>query len=152
MKKQYWLVVLFSFVFLTGCMSNLSGQSYSRDEARQVQRVKLGTVLDVQMVQIEGTKSGVGAMAGAAAGGLAGSSVGNNKGSSIAAIAGAVAGGLIGGKGEEAYTRTQGIQLTIELEDGTYISVVQEYDENVDFHSGDSVKLLTSNGVTRVIQ
>lgn len=152
MKVKSLLLGLFAVVFITGCTSNLSGQSYSRDEARQVQRVKLGVVLDVQMVQIEGTKTGIGAMAGAAAGGIAGSSVGNGKGSSVAAIAGAVAGGLLGGKGEEAYTRTQGIQLTIEMQDGTYVSIVQEYDESVDFHSGDTVKILTGNGVSRVIQ
>ncbi|RRJ84045.1 glycine zipper 2TM domain-containing protein [Aestuariirhabdus litorea] len=133
-------------------MSNLSGTSYSRDEARQIQQVKLGVVLDVQLVQIEGTKSGVGAIAGAAAGGIAGSTIGSGKGSDIAAIAGAVAGGLLGGKGEEAYTREQGVQLTIELQDGTYISVVQQVDPGVVFNKGDSVKVLTSKGVSRVIQ
>ncbi|WP_426416409.1 glycine zipper 2TM domain-containing protein [Aestuariirhabdus sp. LZHN29] len=152
MKRFYWLALLASVFVLSGCVSNLSGQSYSRDEARQIQQVKLGVILDVQLVQIEGTKSGVGAIAGAAAGGIAGSTIGSGKGSDIAAIAGAVAGGLLGGEGEEAYTRTQGVQLTIELSDGTYISVVQEEDPNVTFTKGDSVKVLTSSGVSRVVQ
>ncbi|MCL6417480.1 glycine zipper 2TM domain-containing protein [Aestuariirhabdus sp. Z084] len=152
MKRNYMLVAFLSLFVLSGCVSNLSGTSYSRDEARQVQQVKLGVVLDVQLVQIEGTKSGIGAIAGGAAGGIAGSTIGSGKGSDIAAIAGAVAGGLLGGQAEEAYTREQGVQLTIELSDGTYISVVQQADPNVQFYKGDSVKVLTANGVSRVIQ
>ncbi|MCX4028523.1 glycine zipper 2TM domain-containing protein [Endozoicomonas sp. SM1973] len=140
------------FVMLTGCVSNLSGESYSRNEARQLQTVKMGTVIDVKLVQIEGTKSGVGAIAGAAAGGIAGSTVGGGRGSDIAAIAGAVAGGLLGGKAEEAYTRSQGVQLTIELYDGSYVSVVQQVSPNVRFRPGDRVRILTQNGVSRVVQ
>ncbi|MDE1461981.1 glycine zipper 2TM domain-containing protein [Spartinivicinus poritis] len=140
------------FLVLTGCVSNLSGESYSRNEVRQLQTVKMGTVIDVKLVQIEGTKSGVGAIAGAAAGGIAGSTVGGGRGSDIAAIAGAVAGGLLGGKAEEAYTRSQGVQLTVELYDGSYVSVVQQVSPNVRFRPGDRVRILTQNGVSRVVQ
>ncbi len=137
---------------LTGCVSNLSGESYSRNEVRQLQTVKMGTIIDVRPVQIEGTKSGVGAIAGAAAGGIAGSTVGGGRGSDIAAIAGAVAGGLIGGKAEEAYTRSQGVQLTVELYDGSYVSVVQQVSPNVHFQPGDRVRILTQNGTSRVVK
>lgn len=139
-------------ILLTGCVSNLSGESYSRNEVRQLQTVKMGTVIDVKLVQIEGTKSGVGAIAGAAAGGIAGSTVGGGRGSDIVAIAGAVAGGLLGGKAEEAYSRSQGVQLTVELTDGSYVSVVQQVSPNVHFRPGDRVRILTQNGVSRVTQ
>ncbi|MGI0119380.1 glycine zipper 2TM domain-containing protein [Zooshikella sp. RANM57] len=151
--KNVAITALAAFsVGLTGCMSNLSGNSYSRDEARQMQTVQFGTVVGVEAVAIEGTKSGVGAIAGAAAGGIAGSTIGGGRGSDIAAVAGAVAGGLLGGQAEEAYTRSHGVRLTIQLDNGAYISVVQQVDPAVRFYRGDRVRILTANGVSRVVR
>ena len=39
----------------SGCMSTLSGESYSREEARKVQRVEFGRIEYVRPVVIEGT-------------------------------------------------------------------------------------------------
>ncbi len=144
--------VVVASLLLGACQSTLTGTSYSRDEVRQIQTVRLGTVIDVQLVQIEGTKTPVGTLAGGAIGGIAGSGIGGGRGSDIAAIAGAVAGGYLGSKAEEAMTRTQGVQLTIELQDGTFVSVVQEVQPGVSFAPGDHVKLLSGSGTTRVVQ
>ncbi|WP_199405233.1 MULTISPECIES: glycine zipper 2TM domain-containing protein [Corallincola] len=139
--------------FLAGCApSSQTGTSYNREEARKVQQVRVGQVLDVQVVNIEGTKSGAGGLAGAAVGGIAGSSVGGGKGSDIAAVVGAVVGATVGAMAEESLTAKQGHEYTIRLESGDIISVVQAFDpEKPDaVASGDWVKILQQGSSTRV--
>ena len=89
-------------VTLAGCASSKSGSVYSREDARREQTVRMGVVESVRSVSIEGTKSGIGAVAGGAAGGIGGSAIGHGRGAAVAAVAGAVAGGLIGAAAEEA--------------------------------------------------
>ena len=59
MRKTALLVAAFSTmtVLLSGCASNLTGDTYSRDEARRVQTVRTGTIVALRPVQIEGTLS-----------------------------------------------------------------------------------------------
>jgi outer membrane lipoprotein SlyB len=149
--KRVLAIGLVSCLMMTGCMETLQGDSYNRDDARKVQTVQYGKILELRMVVIEGTKSGVGAVAGAAVGGVAGSTVGGGKGSTIAAIAGAVAGGLLGSKAEEAGTKSQGIEMVVKLEGSDRnISVVQAVDEKAPLAVGDRVRLMSVNGQTRV--
>ena len=49
---------------LTGCVSGLQGSTYSRSEARQVQEVEFGTVLNTNPVVIEGRQSEAGTVTG----------------------------------------------------------------------------------------
>jgi outer membrane lipoprotein SlyB len=140
-----------ALLLLTGCASNLQGDVYSRDDARQVQSVEFGTVEDTRLVVIEGTKSPIGTLAGAAVGGVAGSSVGGGKGAQIAAVIGAVAGGLAGAAAEEGLTKSQGIELVIRMGNSDkVISVVQGYEASNPFQIGDKVRILYINGETRV--
>ena len=53
-----------SSAFVAGCASTSSGSVYSGGQARQEQTVRMGVVESVRQVTIEGSKSGVGAMAG----------------------------------------------------------------------------------------
>ena len=140
-----------ALILLTGCASNLQGDVYSRDDARQVQSVEFGTVEDTRFVVIEGTKSPIGTIAGAAVGGVAGSSVGGGKGAQVAAVIGAVAGGLAGAAAEEGLTKSQGVELVIRMNDSDkVISVVQGYEANNPLQIGDKVRILYVNGETRV--
>lgn len=137
---------------LAGCAGDLSGSTYSRNEARQVQYVSYGVVESVTPVVIEGRRDGpVGTMAGAIVGGIAGSEVGGGKGSSIASVLGAVAGGIVGNKIEENMTRAQGQEITVRLERGEVISVVQEVTNGEFFRPGDQVRVLDRNGTARVV-
>lgn len=138
---------------ITGCASNLQGDTYSRQDARQVQSVQYGTVEDVRLVVIEGTKTPIGTATGAAIGGIAGSSIGDGKGAAVATVIGAVAGGLAGAAAEEGITKSQGVELVIRLgESNKIISVVQGHDPAKPFYVGDRVRLMTINGQTRVSQ
>lgn len=151
MKKTGILLATLALTGITGCASNLQGDTYSRDEARRIQTVRYGTVESVRFVVIEGTDSGIGAGAGAIAGGIAGSSVGGGKGSAIAAVAGAVAGGLLGAAAEDASTRKQGIEVVLKMEDsGQILSVVQTHNPAETFAAGDRVRMNIVDGTVRV--
>ncbi|PJE79451.1 Outer membrane lipoprotein pcp [invertebrate metagenome] len=151
-KKSFCFLIL-PVLLLSGCMSDLTGTSYSREEARQTQQVQFGIVSEIKRVKIEGTQSGIGAAAGGAMGGIAaGSNIGGGSGSSIAAIAGGLAGGLLGNLTEEKLTRKQGLELTIKLDNGTMLSVVQQADPKMPFAVGDEVKVLGQGTKRRVVK
>jgi len=135
-------------LLLGACASSNSGSVYSRDDARKVQTVKTGVVESVRQVKLEGTKTPIGTVAGGAVGGIAGSSIGGGRGSAIAAVIGAVVGGLAGSAAEEGITRKDGLEITVKLDGGSLVSVVQEADEV--FNAGDKVRLLENGGTTRV--
>lgn len=147
MKNYRLLLVAVSALMLAACASQ-SGSSYSRTQTRSEQTVRLGVVESVRSVTIEGTKSGVGAVAGAAVGGLGGSNVGGGKGSSVGAVLGAVLGGVAGNAIEDQTTKKAGLEITVKLENGQLIAVTQEADEQ--FHPGERVRVLSGGGATRV--
>ncbi|MEB0039784.1 MULTISPECIES: glycine zipper 2TM domain-containing protein [unclassified Pseudomonas] len=152
MRKSVLLVASFTAMALTlgGCTSSLTGDSYSRDEARTVQTVRMGTIDSLRPVKIEGTKTPIGAGAGAVVGGVAGSAIGGGRGSIITAVIGAVAGGLLGSATEEGLTRAQGVEITVREDDGTMRAYVQEVQENEIFRVGERVRIMTVNGTSRV--
>lgn len=152
MRKPVALVTVFTALalILSGCASSLTGDTYSRDEARAVQTVRMGTIESLRPVKIEGTKTPIGAGAGAVVGGVAGSGVGSGRGSAVAAVIGAVAGGLIGAATEEGFTRTQGVEITVREDDGTMRAYVQAVEENQVFRVGQRVRIMTVNGTSRV--
>jgi len=152
MRKSVLLVASFSTMamLLSGCQSSLTGDSYSRDEARRVQTIRMGTIEALRPVKIEGTKTPIGSVAGAAVGGVGGSSIGGGRGSIVAAVIGAVAGGLIGSAAEEGLTRTQGVEITVREDDGSMRAYVQEVQPNEVFRVGERVRIATVDGTSRV--
>lgn len=140
--------LLLAIIALAGCASGLSGSTYTRDQARQVEDVRMATVESVREVLIEGTKSAVGTTAGAIVGGIGGSNVGSGKGSSVGAVLGAVTGGVVGSAIEEGATRQTATEITVKFDDGRLIAVTQAGDEK--FQPGDRVRILTGSGVTRI--
>lgn len=147
MKKI--LVLALSAVILAGCASSRSGEVYSRDQARREMTVRMATVESVREVQLEGTRSGVGTVAGGAVGGIAGASMGRGRGEVIGAVIGAVAGGVAGSALEQGTTRKRGVELTVRLDDGKIIAVVQEDDPAL-YRVGDRVRVLSDYRETRV--
>ncbi|NTV12253.1 MAG: glycine zipper 2TM domain-containing protein [Zoogloea sp.] len=134
---------------LAGCAGGLGGDTYSRGEARRVMTVKMGTVESVRAVKLEGTKTPVGTVAGAAIGGIAGSGVGQGRGSAVAGVVGAVVGGIAGSAAEEGITRKPGVEVTIKLDNGELLAVVQE-DSGENFRPGERVRLVADGRTTRV--
>ncbi|MCP8689908.1 glycine zipper 2TM domain-containing protein [Marinobacterium sedimentorum] len=139
-------------VMLAGCAGpSLTGTTYSSSEARQVHYVRYGVVDSVTPVVIEGRTDGaVGTGAGAIVGGIAGSNIGGGSGRAVGAVLGAVAGGVLGNKVEASATRKQGQEITVRLDNGEILSLVQEVDGGKFFRPGERVRLLESAGATRV--
>lgn len=141
---------LTAVALLAGCASDQSGDVYSRDEARQVQTVRTGTITALRPVTIEGTKSPIGAGAGAVVGGIGGSAIGGGRGSFVTAIIGAVAGGLLGSATEEGFTKANGVEITVKEDDGGSRAYVQAVNKGEIFRVGERVRIMTVNGTSRV--
>ncbi len=148
MKFSKLILVATLSILVAACASSNSGSVYSRDDARKVQTVKTGVVESVRAVKLEGTKSPVGTVAGGAVGGIAGSTIGHGRGSAIGAVIGAVAGGIAGSAIEEGVTRKDALEITVKLDGGSMIAIVQEADE--EFHPGDKVRIVENADTSRV--
>ncbi|MFZ9194933.1 MAG: glycine zipper 2TM domain-containing protein [Burkholderiales bacterium] len=147
-KRIQIAATMLAAAVVAGCAENLGGGSYTRDEIRREQNVRMGVVESVRPVQIEGTRTIVGPAAGAVVGGIAGSSVGGGRGSDIAAVLGAVAGGIAGQAIEQGATRRNGVEITIKLDSGALVAIVQEADEA--FKAGERVRILSDGRTSRV--
>jgi len=148
MNKSKLIGIALLSILLGACASSKSGGVYSREEARKVQTVRMGVVESVRSVKLEGTKTPIGSVAGAAVGGVAGNSIGKGDDNIIGAVIGAVVGGLAGAAIEEGITRKDAFEITVKLDNGTLIAIVQEADEQ--FKAGEKVRLIDSGGATRV--
>lgn len=149
-SKTTVLAVLLS---LTACAvpTQQTGTSYSRDEARMVQDVQLGIIVDARAVTIEGTKTGMGSIVGGAVGAIAGSGIDDGRTAEVAAVLVGTAGAVLGAKAESAMTKAQGMEYTIQLDGGEVISVVQAIDQSASgLVAGDRIKLLSSGSNFRV--
>ena len=152
MQKVVLRVVFMGSLFfsLGGCVASLQGDSYSRGETRQIQEVEYGIVIKTNAVVIEGQDTGAGSLPGAIVGGIAGSSIGEGKGQQIVSILGAVGGAVLGSVFEENVTRTQGLELTIKMESGLVLSIVQEVKSIDEFKKGQAVQVIRQGQLARV--
>ena len=140
-------VTTLAAILVGGCASQ-SASTYSREQTMREMTVRMGVVESVRAVTIDGTKSPIGAGAGAAIGGIAGSATGQGRGSNVGAIIGAVAGGVAGAALENSATKQNGVEVTIKLDNGTYVAITQAADET--FAPGERVRILSGSGATRV--
>lgn len=148
MKLLKIATLILASLILTACASSRSGDVYTREQARREMSVRLGVVESVREVQMEGTHTGAGTLAGAGIGGVAGSTLGNGRGSVVGAIVGAVAGGIAGSAIEDKVTRKNALEITVRLDNGQMIAVVQEMGEV--FHPGERVRVLSNYNSSRV--
>lgn len=141
-----WLVLT---VAVSGCTLPSRGDVYSRDETRTAWEVRYGEVVDVDAVTIEGRRSGLGRVGGGFVGHEVGRTVGSGAGSRVAGAVGAVAGAVAGEAVEEGVTREKGLQITVRLDTGRTLAVVQAADQR--FSVGEKVKVYSrSDGAARV--
>ena len=121
----------------------------SREDARTAWVVSEGRVVDVGAVTIEGERSVLGTAGGGYVGYEVGRSIGHGSGRDIAGAVGAVAGAAAGRAVEENVTRQDGLQITVRLDSGETIAIVQAAD--VAFEAGERVRVLRrQDGAARV--
>ena len=151
--KVNWIIsgLLVIVLFAGGCASSTSSNVYSRKQAQKAQTVDEGEVVFVREVTIEGSKSGLGGLAGGIMGYAVGGTIGGGSGKGVARAAGAVGGAAAGAVVEEKSTRETGLEITVKLDNGEVLAIVQGADEHFDV--GDTVKVLRRpDGSARVIQ
>jgi outer membrane lipoprotein SlyB len=113
------------------------------------QSVRYGVVDTVRDVTIAARRTGVGSASGAVIGSIAGSHAGHGYHGHVAGfLGGAILGALIGNEVERAANEQPGLELTVVLDSGRTIAVVQDAEER--FRAGDRVRVLSGRGLTRV--
>ncbi len=141
-------VCLLMAAILPGCASR-GGQTYNDRDIRRVQTAQYGTIADVTEVQVEDDPTLFGPVVGGVAGGVLGSVFGSGAGKVLTTLGGAAGGALFGGLVESSARSYSATQLTIDLESGENIVIVQGNDEY--FAKGDPVRvILLGNGKARV--
>ena len=124
--KTKILYCLPAVLLFTSCAQDtMTGDTYSRNEARQAQSVSKGRITSIRPVKIEGDHT-------------------------AGAVGGALVGGAIGSHAEQAMGSRNGIEISVRLDHGGSIAVVQEVSRNEQFQVGDRVRVLSSGGRTRV--
>jgi outer membrane lipoprotein SlyB len=145
MKK---LLLTLSVAALAAC-STTSPDVVSRNDAQRLSTITDATVLSVRSVTVDGSQSGVGAVAGGVIGGVSGASRGNSRESVALGVLGAVVGGVVGNAVERMGTREDALEILVQLKSGERRSIVQaKGDENL--VAGDAVILVTTGGKVRV--
>lgn len=141
-------IAMAAAIGLAGCAHHGGSGVYRGYEVGAEQSVRFGVVEAVRDVTIVPRETGVGSATGAAVGAVAGSHVGRGSGQVVGVIGGAILGGIIGQDIERAGNERRGQEITVLLDSGKYIAVVQEADEA--FRAGDRVRVLSGRGSTRV--
>lgn len=148
---RYVCLILFSVLIATGCASSHKPNVYQSGQVQAPMRVRLATVIDTKIVEIEGRQTGVGASSGAAAGAVIGGRSGSRHGI-IGGIAGAVVGGVAGTVVEKAASGKQGIEILYRLDGSDEImALVQELDPENPIKAGDRVRITEGSFTARAI-
>ena len=133
-------------LLLAGCASQ-TGHSFTSDQTRRANVVHMGTITHLNAAYIENNPTGLGALGGAVVGGVVGSTMGRSTGRLLMTLGGSIIGALAGTGVEKGLNSKDGLEITVQMDDGEVISVVQELgDEERSFVEGDRVRVLRESG------
>lgn len=138
-------------ISVSGCSTpSASAGVYTYGQAQSEQIVRYGTVTGLRPVVIQKDRSsGAGMIAGGALGGVAGSAIGGGTGRDLAIVGGAILGALAGEKIEEQAGKTQGIEITVRLDNGETRVIAQADDQRLAV--GSRVQVISGAGPVRVV-
>ena len=128
---------------------DVGADDYTAAQARQAFIEEDGTVMSAKPVKIHGQGGLTGTALGGLAGGALGNLVGGGRGKILMTIVGGIAGAVGGNTIQEKASGADGVQLTVKLESGKKIVVVQE-DSGEKFAAGDKVQCLTNGQQVRI--
>jgi outer membrane lipoprotein SlyB len=143
--------LVLSLTGTAGCQSQASNLPvYSASEANQLRTAQTGTVESVRAVLIQGD-SGTKTSIGQSVGGSLGRTVamGGNPVTAVAGAAGSVVGQIAGGAVEKNVASREGQEITVALDDGTTVMIVQK--NNPAFVGGERIKLVGSGSKVTVM-
>lgn len=100
-----------------------------------------GTIESIQMVRLDPSTSGVGAVTGGLVGALVGNQIGSGGGRAAATAAGAIGGAMVGNSVERDRNQPQdAYQITVRMDNGDYRTVNQ--DSVYDLRAGNRVRVV----------
>lgn len=129
---------------LAACASDPRGSDPARDEPE----VRLGVIESVRQVPLPGSGGYLGTIGGATVGGVAGGTIGSGRGSSTGAVLGTIVGSIAGRALESAATGKEGLEISVRLDSGRLIAIVQP--DGVSFKPGERVRVVTDAKGSRV--
>jgi outer membrane lipoprotein SlyB len=138
---------------LSGCATPAgSADVYGAAQTQREETIQMGTVENVRNVTIDannGQPALLGALGGGLIGGVAGSAIGRGHGSLLMGVLGGVAGAVAGSEVQHKIAQQHGQEITVRLDDGTWRAITQNTADGM-FRPGERVRLLSSDGLTRV--
>jgi outer membrane lipoprotein SlyB len=148
-RKRFLLLGMMLAACACACSTSPpSSSTFTRSQVGTAQSVEWGEVQGLRAVAIQNDRRGVATATGAALGGIGGSTIGSGtRANTAGAVAGAVAGGAVGNA--MAGTTTAGVEITVRLESGQTVAVVQPGTPN-DYRVGDRVRVTSDGTTTRV--
>jgi outer membrane lipoprotein SlyB len=148
MSRKLLIACALAGALIQGCAYHAGSADYRGYEVMGEQHVRFGVVEVVRDVRIRPMNTGVGSASGAFIGGIAGSHVGGGSGQIVGAIAGTLLGSIIGHNAEQQANELPGVEVTVLLDSGNYIAIVQQAGEA--FRPGERVRVLTGRETVRV--
>ena len=148
MSRKLLIACALAGALIQGCAYHAGSADYRGYEVMGEQNVRFGVVEAVRDVRIRPMNTGIGSTTGAFVGGIAGSHVGGGSGEIVGAIAGTLIGSILGYNAEQAVNEVPGIEVTVLLDAGRHIAVVQQAGEA--FRPGERVRVLTGRETVRV--
>lgn len=128
-----------------------SSSSYTPYQAQQAQAVQYGVVTNVRPVVIDASSGlPIGAVAGAVIGGILGNSIGHGTGRALGTAVGVVGGGLAGNAVQNGVSQRQGVEITVQLDNGAGTIAVTQDANGEFFQRGDRVSVLSDGRTSRV--
>jgi outer membrane lipoprotein SlyB len=152
--KKLIALSLTSLLLLTNCAKNISSNEYSEADVGTVKHTYKGVIISSRPVKVHGADSlgdnQAGLLGGGVAGGLLGSQMGKGRGQVVGLVLGAAAGALGGSFLEKGLKSQEGIEYSVELEDGRILTLVQGTDNSLSI--GQRVLVMVgSKGRSRVV-
>lgn len=148
-EKLVLLLLLAASLISAGACASRGGKDYSNEQQRKAMTIRRGNITAVRTVKTSNPSSGVGSITGGIAGGVLGSQIGGGSGRIFGAVGGALGGAAAGAGAEKVVRDHDALELTIMLDNGQEIVVVQDPDDT--FRPGDRVRVLSAqDGTVRV--
>lgn len=136
-------------LLLPGCAwRSYADHVYADADTQRAHSITMATVTAVRVVTIERAVTGAGAAAGGHVGMALGGMGGKGNGRFVGAVLASVAGELAGHAVESQAARLQGLEISLHLDNGQQIALVQAAD--VVFRQGERVRVLSADGKSRV--
>lgn len=144
--------LMLSAPVLSGCSPQVGGTDYATSGAQGGYDVVYGTVVSVRTVKINNdstASTALGTIGGGVVGGIIGNMFGGGHGKTLTTLGGVLAGAALGNVGSSALGSQTGVEVTVDLDNGKTMAVVQGAD--MTFRPGQRVKILRGQNTTRVV-